>query len=302
MNSSYRFSQIETAIAISLWALSFPLIKLALQEVSPLTLIVIRFSLGGGLLFWVAYRQKIFRLYARNDFIAIGGLGFIGVTVHQLLQVSGQAFSEASTAALRASTAPAIIVLLGAIFLKERLGLRQTTGVFLASAGAIVVSTGGQPTWLNQEQLLKPGSLLILLSAIIWAVYSILNRVVGAARSPLITASGMMLAGAFFCVPLWILQEGWLELGNLPPSTWVNLAVIGILCTGLAHLLYTRALQRTSASDLAAIQNIEPVIAIIAAAILLGEKIHPALITGGILILAGLFLSEKPKSSQAHPR
>lgn len=302
MNSSYRFSQIETAIAISLWALSFPLIKLALQEVSPLTLIVIRFSLGGGLLFWVAYRQKIFRRYARNDLIAIGGLGFIGVTVHQLLQVSGQALSEASTAALLASTAPAIIVLLGAIFLKERLGLRQTMGVFLATAGAIVVSTGGLPTWLNQEQLLKPGSLFILLSAIIWAVYSILNRVVGADRSPLVTASGMMLVGAFFCVPIWILQEGWIELGKLTFSTWVNLAVIGILCTGLAHLLYTRALQRTPASDLAAIQNIEPLIAIIAAAILLGEKIQPALITGGILILAGLFLAEKPKSSQANLR
>lgn len=302
MNSSYRFSQIETTIAISLWALSFPLIKLALQEVSPLTLIVIRFSLGGGLLFWVAYRQKIFRRYARNDLIAIGGLGFIGVTVHQLLQVSGQALSEASTAALLASTAPAIIVLLGAIFLKERLGLRQTMGVFLATAGAIVVSTGGLPTWLNQEQLLKPGSLFILLSAIIWAVYSILNRVVGADRSPLVTASGMMLVGAFFCVPIWILQEGWIELGKLTFSTWVNLAVIGILCTGLAHLLYTRALQRTPASDLAAIQNIEPLIAIIAAAILLGEKIQPALITGGILILAGLFLAEKPKSSQANLR
>lgn len=302
MNSSYRFSQIETTIAISLWALSFPLIKLALQEVSPLTLIVIRFSLGGGLLFWVAYRQKIFRRYARNDLIAIGGLGIIGVTVHQLLQVSGQALSEASTAALLASTAPAIIVLLGAIFLKERLGLRQTMGVFLATAGAIVVSTGGLPTWLNQEQLLKPGSLFILLSAIIWAVYSILNRVVGADRSPLVTASGMMLVGAFFCVPIWILQEGWIELGKLTFSTWVNLAVIGILCTGLAHLLYTRALQRTPASDLAAIQNIEPLIAIIAAAILLGEKIQPALITGGILILAGLFLAEKPKSSQANLR
>lgn len=302
MNSSERLSQIETAIAISLWALSFPLIKLALQEVSPLTLIVVRFSLGGGLLFWIAYRQKLFRQLVRKDIFAIGGLGFVGVTVHQLLQVSGQATAEASTAALLASTAPAFIVLLGAIFLKERLGFAQTAGVFLATAGAIIVSIGGLPTRLNQEQLVKPGSLLVLLSAIIWAVYSILNRKVGTDRSPLVTASGMMLAGMVFCIPLWIYQQGWMELEKFSPSTWVNLAVIGILCTGIAHLLYTQALQRTWASNLAAIQNIEPVIAIIAAALLIGEKVYPALVSGGILILAGLFLAEKPKSQSVNPK
>ena len=103
-----------------------------------------------------------------------------------------------------------------------------------------------------------------------------------------------MLIGVLVCVPLWIQQKGWLELVGLPLTTWLILLAIGILCTGIAHLIYTQALQHAPASDLAAIQNIEPVITVIAAAILLGEAIHPDLITGGMLILAGVYLAEKP--------
>lgn len=294
MHSPHRLGQIETAIAIGLWAISFPLIKIALREISPITLIMIRFSLGSLILFVFAYRQIVWSAINRKDILAISGLGFVGVTIHQLLQVSGQATSDAGAAALLASTAPAFIVLFGAVFLQERLSLLQTSGVLLATLGAIVVSTGGLSGWFRQDQLLEPGSLLILASAIVWAIYSILNRIVSANRSPLVTASAMMFFGVIFCLPVWLYQEGWRELATIPTSSWLNLTAIGILCTGIAHLLYTQALQRTPASNLAAIQNIEPVIAIIAAGILLGEQIHLALVTGGILILAGVFLSERP--------
>ncbi len=294
MSSSSRIAQIETASAIALWALSFPLIKLALQDTTPVTLIVIRFSLGGLSLFLVASQRNLWKGFKWADLPSLIWLGLVGVTLHQFLQVTGQATSPAGIAAFLASTAPAFIVLFGGIFLKERLGIIQLAGVALATGGAVIVSTGGLTGWLNGTQLFEPGSLLILASAIIWAIYSILNRYVGSGRPPLVTASGMMLVGVLFSLPVWIHQKGWQELAGLPWMTWLNLLVIGFFCTGLAHLLYTQALQRAPASSLAAIQNIEPLIAVFAAAVLLGETIHPALITGGVLILAGVYLAEKP--------
>ena len=298
MNPTYRLAQIETAIAIALWAISFPLIKLALQDISPLTLIVLRFSLGGSLLFITAHQQKLWSSLHWKDLPAMTLLGLVGVTLHQLLQVNGQVTSAAGAAAFLASTAPVFIVLLGAVFLRERLNLLQSSGVLLATTGAAVVSTNGMFNWFSGGELMTQGSLLVLASAVIWAVYSILNRNVGSNRPAIITASVMMLIGVLFCLPLWIQQDGWLELTHLPLITWLNLLVIGILCTGIAHLIYTRALQRVPASSLAAIQNIEPVIAVIAAAILVGEHIHPALITGGGLILAGVYLAESPAFSR----
>jgi len=297
-NPTNRLAQIETAIAIALWAISFPLIKLALQDVSPLTLIVVRFGLGGALLFLVAGQQKLWSSLHWKDLPAMTLVGFVGVTLHQLLQVNGQVTSAAGAAAFLASTAPVFIVLLGAVFLRERLNLLQSSGVLLATTGAAVVSTNGVSNWFNGGELVTQGSLLVLASAVIWAVYSILNRIVGSNRPAIITASVMMLVGVLFCLPLWIQQDGWLELAHLPLITWLNLLVIGILCTGIAHLIYTRALQRAPASSLAAIQNIEPVIAVIAAAILVGEHIHPALISGGGLILVGVYLAESPAFSR----
>ncbi|HWQ83589.1 MAG TPA: EamA family transporter, partial [Anaerolineales bacterium] len=207
MNLTYRQSQIETASAIALWAVSFPLIKLALREISPVTLIVIRFSLGGLSLFLIASRQRLWREVRWVELPAILGLGLVGVTLHQFLQVTGQVTASAGIAAFLASTAPAFIVLMGSMFLKERLGLLQIGGVLLATAGAAVVSTGGFSGWQKGGQLFEPGSLLILGSAVIWAVYSILNRVLGSHRPPLVTASGMMLAGVFFSLPVWINQR-----------------------------------------------------------------------------------------------
>lgn len=297
MSVSTRVAQIETACAIALWAISFPLIKLALQDVTPVTLIVIRFSLGGFGLFLIARHQNHWVSMKWADLPGLIGLGLVGVTLHQFLQVTGQATSPAGIAAFLASTAPAFIVLFGVIFLKERLGFIQLSGVLLATMGAVIVSTGGLAGWLNGTQLFEPGSLLILASAIVWAVYSILNRLIGSRRPPLVTASGMMVVGVLFSLPVWIQQQGWLELAGLPWTTWLNLLVIGLFCTGLAHLLYTRALQRAPASSLAAIQNIEPVIAVIAATVLLSETIHPALVTGGVLILAGVYLAEIPSTT-----
>ena len=294
MDPTNRLAQIETAIAIALWAISFPLIKLALQDVSPLTLIVVRFSLGGSLLFIIAGQQKLWSSLQWKDLPAMTLLGLVGVTLHQLLQVNGQLTSAAGAAAFLASTAPVFIVLLGAVFLRERLTLLQSSGVLLATSGAAVVSTNGMSNWFSGGEFITQGSLLVLASAVIWAVYSILNRIVGFNRPAIITASVMMLVGVLFCFPFWIQQEGWLELAHLPLVTWLNLLVIGILCTGIAHLIYTQALRHAPASSLAAIQNIEPVIAVIAAAILVGEHIHPALITGGGLILAGVYLAERP--------
>ena len=292
MNPAIRLAQIETAIAISLWAISFPLIKLALQDVSPLTLIVVRFSSGGTLLFIIAAQQKLWNSLQRKDLPAMTLLGLVGVSLHQLLQVNGQVTSAAGAAAFLASTAPVFIVLLGAVFLRERLSWLQSSGVLLATMGAVVVSTNGMPNWFSGGDLMTQGSLLVLASAAIWAVYSILNRIVGSNRPAIITACVMMLVGVVFCLPLWVRQKGWLELVHLPLTTWLNLLAIGVLCTGIAHLIYTQALQRAPAASLAAIQNIEPFIAVIAAAILIGENIHPALISGGILILAGVYLAE----------
>jgi len=134
---------LEAVLAITLWAVSFVFMKIALREISAATMIAIRFAMGAALVGLAAWRKGDFARLRRADMPRLALLGFVGITLQQLLQVSGQATSDASVAAFLASTAPAFTVALAALVLREKPGLWQIFGVALATVGAVVVSTGG---------------------------------------------------------------------------------------------------------------------------------------------------------------
>jgi drug/metabolite transporter (DMT)-like permease len=68
---------------------------------------------------------------------------------------------------------------------------------------------------------------------------------------------------------------------------------VGVFSTAITYLLYSHALKLAPASRLSAIQNIEPLIASLAAFLILGETITSSLISGGLAILVGVYLAEK---------
>jgi drug/metabolite transporter (DMT)-like permease len=225
----------------------------------------------------------------------------VGLTFQQLLQVSGQVTADASVAAFLASTAPAFLILLGATFLRESVHLWQVLGVLLATLGAGIISIGGGWQALMQGRLDNPGNLLVLASAVMWAVFSILNRKLAKGYPPLMVTCGMLSFGFLTMFPIFLLSGSWQEFNNLSANTWFALLFVGIFCTAGAYLLYTHALKLAEASRLAAIQNIEPVIAVAAAVIILHESISEALLLGGSAILVGVYLAERYAPGRVKP-
>ncbi len=315
MNTSTRFglpqranqlALLETTLAIAFWGLSFVLIKVALREISPVTLIILRFTIGSLVLGAVAFFRGDFSRLRRSDLGRMALLGIVGVSLQQSLQVSGQVTANAGTAAFLASTAPAFIVLFGGVFLRERLRSWQVVGVLFATLGAGVVSSGGEINILLHSRAEITGSFLVLLSAIVWAAFSILSRYIVKDRSPSLLAAGMMAFGCFFLLPVFVIQQGWSELAHLSAPVLASVGLLGLLCTAIAYLLYTHALKLAPASRLAAIQAVEPLIAVIAAGVVLSEVLTPALAVGGATILLGVYLAERyapgpvqtPESSQ----
>jgi drug/metabolite transporter (DMT)-like permease len=288
-----RLAVLETALAICLWALSFIYIKIALREMSPSTLIVIRFALGSSILFAVAARRGDLRWLKLKDLPPLILLGAVGVTLQQILQVSGQVHADAGVAAFLASTAPAFLVLMAGLFLRERLSWSQVSGVFLATMGAAVVSVGGNFQLILQGRLANPGNFLVLLSAVVWALFSIMNRKIMQGRPPVLVAAGMMTFGWLFTLPFFFVVRGWQELAVVSPAGWGAVLYVSVFSTALAYLLYGHALKHAPASRLAAIQNIEPLIAVAAAVLILGEQVGLALLLGGGAIISGVYLAER---------
>jgi len=284
---------IETAAAISLWALSFVWIKIALQDMSPVTLIVFRYALGFVILLCIAFKRGEIKLLRQDDLKGMVVLGFVGIVLQQFLQVSGQVTADASVAAFLASTAPAFMIILAAVWLRESVNGWQVLGVFLATLGACIVTVGGNWTSFIQGQLINSGNILVLLSAVVWAIYTILTRLLIIDRPATLIAGGMLFFGWLFSMPVWIIKQGWLDLPLIGSKAWIALLCVGIFSTAISYVLYSHALKLAPASRLSAIQNIEPLVATLAAVWILGESITNTLVLGGLAILLGVYLAEK---------
>jgi drug/metabolite transporter (DMT)-like permease len=292
MSQPSKLAVLETALAIVLWALSFVFIKIVLSAITPVSLITFRYAAGALILGGVAaLRGELARLRPR-DLPGMALLGAVGITLQQNLQVGGQVTATAGVAGFLASTAPAFLVLLAALALHEKPTKLQVAGVLLATLGAGIVASGGNFSQMLHSPIGSLGNLLILLSAIVWAAFTILNRKLMQDRPPVLTTAGMMAFGCLFTLPWFVVRQSWQEFAHLGLNIWGPLLYIAIFSTAMAYLLYSDALKRAPASHLAAIQNLEPLVVVSAAALILNEAVTGGLLLGGAAIVAGTTLAE----------
>lgn len=275
-----------------MWAMSFILIKIALRELSPAALITLRFGIASVVVIpvlWFTGGLKV----SIKDLPKMAMLGAVGVTLHQLIQVAGQETTTAGMAALCAATSTAFMVVFAAIFLDERLKKPQVGGVCLALIGAGVVTLATNDWSVPAGRSVMAGNLLVLGSAVIWAVGGIMGKRLMQKRDSVTVTAGMLVFGWLFMVPIFIAKGCWREVSSISPGVWWSVIALGVLCTAVAHLANNHALKTISAQRVAVIQNLEPFIAVLGAWAFLGESMGLMAALGGLGIVAGVYLTER---------
>ena len=290
MSNSRAVPYIEAIFAVVVWGASFIATKVALEEVSPVTIVWLRFAIGVIILGLAVFLRKQFTLPGRNEWGYFALLGFLGISFHQWLQSNGLRTSEAGTTAWIVSTTPVFMALFGWLALKENLGWRRTAGIALAFAGVLLVSSKGNFASISVGRFGAPGDVLILVSAVNWAVFSILSRR-GLQRHP---ASLMMFyvmaLGWVFTSVLFFAGEGFGDVANLTGRGWAGILFLGIFCSGLAYIAWYDALKALSTAQTGVFLYIEPLVAVVVAAMVLGEQVTPLSLLGGAIILFGVWL------------
>ena len=284
---------LKLIIAVILWGGSFIATKIALRDVSPLTLVWLRFAMGVVFLGAAARIRRQLTLPGIKDLPYLALLGFIGITFHQWLQSTGLITSQASTTAWIVASIPVFTALIGWLVLHEKLSSMQILGIVLAGLGVLLVVTGGNFSKIFQGTIGKPGDFLILISAPNWAVFSVLSRRILKIRPAAWTMFYVMLFGWLFNGVLLAFGPGLSQIGALTVQGWAAVIFLGVLCSGLAYVFFYDALEVLPASEAGVFIYLEPLVAMIISALVLGELIGPAALIGGATILFGVWLVQK---------
>jgi len=290
MHKSKLFPYLEAGFAATVWGASFIATKIALKDISPITIVWMRFAMGVIILGLAVVLRKQFAMPKKNEWGYFALLGFLGVTFHQWLQSNGLKTSEASTTAWIVATTPVFMALLGWLILKERLNGIKTIGILLAFVGVLLVVSDGNLASISIGKFGAPGDILILISSLNWAVFSALSRRGLKTYSASLMIFFVMLLGWIFTSVLFIGGGNYVEIPKLSFNGWLGVTFLGVFCSGLAYIAWYDALQALSTANTGVFLYIEPLIAMVVAFIILGEPITFASLLGGGVILFGVWL------------
>jgi drug/metabolite transporter (DMT)-like permease len=281
---------LEALFAVVVWGASFIATKVALREVSPVTIIWLRFGMGVIVLGLLVAKRRQFALPKFKDLGYLTLLGFLGVTFHQWLQSNGLVTAQASTTAWIVSTTPVFMALLGWLILKEGLGWLRAAGIAIAALGVLIVVSHGDWSSISAGRFITTGDLLIMLSAPNWAIFSVLSRRGLRQNPPARMMFFVMIVGWLFLSLLLLAGPGTSEIGSLRGDGWVAIGFLGIFCSGLAYVFWYDALQEIPAGQLGVFLYLEPLVTVLVAALLLNEAILLSSLLGGFLILSGVWI------------
>ncbi|RJP46748.1 MAG: DMT family transporter [Anaerolineaceae bacterium] len=290
------FPTLSALFAVVIWGGTFIATKIALTEVSPATIVWIRFGIGVLILGATVLARKQFAIPEKSEWAYFALLGFLGVTFHQWLQANGLKTAQATTTAWIVATTPVFIAILGWLVLKEKMGWQRVGGIALAALGVLLIVSKGNLSALFAGKEGTFGDLLVLISAPNWAVFSILSRR-ELARHPAARMMFYVMLSGWLFTSIWIFGfgPGLTELPRLTASGWAAILMLGVFGSGLAYIAWYDALQALPASQLGAFLYIEPLVAMAMAAFMIGEAITVISLAGGAIIIFGVWLVNRQR-------
>lgn len=230
-------------------------------------------------------------------YTVLGALGVFGYHFPLYYGMRDDALGPGATAAMGAvliATTPLWTLLFGLLRRDETLTVRRTLGSLVAFAGVVVVVILGRG---DADFSLAKKAALVLLAPIFWSWYSILGKPLANAHGGLFFTGMSMCIGTLMLAPygVWI---GFDPVADFTPGLWGWLAYLSLAATVAGYAIWNHALQQRTPAQLTSWIYLIPVVATVAAWIVLGETITPWLALGAALVLFGVWqVNKRPARS-----
>jgi drug/metabolite transporter (DMT)-like permease len=271
-------------------------VRAAVDDIPPLSLAVLRFGQGGVLLtaFLLAFAPWRLRVH-RASLPRLALVGLVAFALFPLTFNVGLQFTEASRGALMLATMPLWSAWLARAATGERLTLRQTSGVVATVAG-VAIAFSDRALAPPASSLVVLGDLLLVVTAALGALYGVLStRPLADYPAVTVTAYAMLL-GTAILLPAAVAEGLPASVGQLTEPKLLGLVVfLGIPGGALGFFLWTWSLSRLTPTRVAVYVNLNPVVAALLGAALLGEELSALYLVGFATVILGVLMVNLPR-------
>ena len=292
LSNSYPY-HILAVVVVSIWGTTFVSTKVLLAAgLEPAGIFALRFALAYvGI--WFFRDSDGRRLTARTwqDEMRFAALGATGGSLYFIAENEALVYSQASNVAFIVCTTPVLTMLLGLLTRhSEGLTRRTAAGTLLSLAGvALVVFNGSRVLKLNPV-----GDILAITAAVMWAVYTLILRPLGDRYSVTMITRKTFFYGLVTLLPLFAVRPPKFDPAVLmQPAVAANLLFLGIVASLLCYAAWSLIVKHLGSTRTTNYLYINPVVASIASAAMLGERITPLAVAGAAMILVGIWLVEQ---------
>lgn len=281
--------------ATVIWGGSFASTKIALAQSDPITILWLRFVISIPVLVLGAHLQKSLRLPTKKELLPLFAMGFQGIFFHQGIQSYAMKTAGAANANWVMVASPAIVAILGRIFLKEKISRHGAIGLALSALGVTLVLALGTVSNAAFSGFGSVGDLILIASVFNWAFFSIISRkFLQGSISPSFAIMWEIIF-SLVCATIYQAATGadFMSVTSYSATTWKAIFFLGIFSSAVAYLFWFHGLSRLPAARVVIFQFIQPLTGIVISYFLVGERFTPFLFIGGAMIACGVYLVNK---------
>ena len=257
-------------ITVFLWSTIEVVSKPLNGRIDPLWIAFLRFFIGGVFLMplvFIHWRKMDRKNVKAGDWAMFVLLSFLGITAAFILFHEALVGISATAAATLISTTPLFIAPLSLVFLKEKMGYLGLVGIFIGAIGIFVLIVFQE----HHEIRLLSAPIMILISVILFSVYSVGMKSLNERMNARITTPLSLFIGALMMLPIIAIKGTSFTAERMTVLAWAGIFYLGVVAVGLAYLLYFIGLESMEVSRGSSFIYLKPTIAALLAWPILSE-------------------------------
>jgi drug/metabolite transporter (DMT)-like permease len=278
-------SPLELVVLGAIWGASFLFMRIAAADFGPFALVEVRLALGAMILTPFLWRGRA--AFTRKSIVRLAGIGLINSAIPFVLFAWGAERAPAGIGAITNAMTVMFAALVAFLFYGEPIGRWRLVGLIVGFIGVIVLATDRT----SGEGVLSAALAGTAAAVCYGLAINLVRRYLVGVPASAVAAATLLCASALilpFAIASWPSHP-------IAGRVWLSAVLLGVMCTGVAFVIYYRLINRIGGPRAATVTYLVPLFGVIWAWAVLGEALTARMAIAGGLILGGVALSQRQR-------